>query len=260
MSVRTDQSPRGEQGDRRPARPWRQRLSASLPVALARCAHPRQALAITLALGVAAAVAGRSTREVGLVLATVLVGQVLLGWHNDIVDTERDRRHSRPDKPIALGQVERGTVSYALACGVLVVVPLSIANGVVAGLTHVGVLLVAMAGNAGLLRRSRFSYLPWMATFGLLPAFLSYGGFAGEGSGGPPTIAMTALAALLGIGVHVTRALPGLVDDDRDGIRSFPLRVALRTGAPRLLVIATAYNLAVGAGILVAARAVGLVQ
>ena len=111
---------------------------------------------------------------------------MILGWHNDVVDEKRDRDHARPDKPIALGQLERGTVTYAIAVAVLLVVPLSIANGIEAGLAHLAILAIALLTNAGLLRRSRFSYLPWMATYGLFPAFLSYGGWAGEGAGGPP--------------------------------------------------------------------------
>lgn len=230
------------------------------PVALIRAAHPRQALLTAAVLTGGAAMAGRTLAEVGLVAATVLVGQVILGWHNDVVDEKRDRDHARQDKPIALGHLERGTVTYAIAVAVLLVVPLSIANGIEAGLTHLGILAIALLTNAGLLRRSRFSYLPWMATYGLFPAFLSYGGWAGEGAGGPPTIALTVLAALLGIGVHVLRSLPGLVDDNKDGLTSFPLRIALRTGAPRLLLVAGVYTAAVSAGILIAALRVGLVQ
>ncbi|MET1058140.1 MAG: UbiA family prenyltransferase [Nocardioides sp.] len=235
-------------------------VRSSLPVALVRAAHARQALLTTAVLAGAAAMAGRSLEEVGLVAATVLVGQVILGWHNDVVDEQRDRDHARPDKPIALGHLERGTVTFALTVAWLLVIPLSIANGLEAGLTHLGILVIAMLTNAGLLRRTRFSYLPWMATYGLFPAFLSYGGWAGEGAGGPPTIALTALAALLGIGVHVLRSLPGLVDDNKDGLTTFPLRIALRTGAPRLLLIASVYTALVSAGILIAALRVGLVQ
>ena len=46
---------------------------------------------------------------------------------------------------------------------------------------------------------------------------------------------MTVLAALLGVAVHFLLALPDLVDDNADGLRHLPLRVALRIGAPRLL-------------------------
>jgi 4-hydroxybenzoate polyprenyltransferase len=238
----------------------RDRWSTSLPVSLVRAGHPRQALLTTAVLGAGAALSGRPVREVGLVLVTVLVGQGILGWHNDVVDAARDRRHAREDKPIALGHVDAGTVTFAMLVAILLVVPLSIANGVEAGLAHLAALAVAMAGNAGLLRRSRFSYLTWMASYALLPGFLSYGGWGGEGSGGPPTIAITVLAALLGIGVHVLVSLPGLVDDNKDGFGHFPLRIALRTGAPRLLVYAGAYTALVSAAILVAALGVGLVQ
>jgi 4-hydroxybenzoate polyprenyltransferase len=235
-------------------------LRRSWLVALARAGHPRQALLFAVVLGGSAAMAGRSLREVGLVAATAMVGQVLLGWHNDVVDEQRDRGHARSDKPLVQGYVERGTVTFAIALAVLLVVPLSIANGIVAGCTHLGVLALAMATNAGLLRRTRLSFLPWMATFGLLPAFLSYGGWGGEGNGGPPTVEITVLAALLGVGVHVLRALPGLVDDNKDGFRSLPLKLALRTGAPRLLLLAGLYTAAVAAGILIAALRVGLVR
>ena len=235
-------------------------LGRTLPFTLVRAAHPRQALLTAAVLAGGAAMAGRSLREVGLVAAAVLVGQVILGWHNDVVDEKRDREHARPDKPIALGHLERGTVTYAIAVAVLLVVPLSIANGIEAGITHLAILAIAALTNAGLLRRSRFSYLPWMATYGLFPAFLSYGGWAGEGAGGPPTIALTVLAALLGIGIHVLLSLPGLVDDNKDGLTTFPLRIALKTGAPRLLLVASVYTAAVSAGVLIAALRVGLVQ
>ena len=142
----------------------------------------------------------------------------------------------------------------------LLVVPLSIANGIEAGLAHLGILAIALLTNAGLLRRSRFSYLPWMATFGLFPAFLSYGGWAGEGAGGPPTIAMTVLAALLGIGVHLLRSLPGLVDDNEDGLTTS--RCGSRCGPGRRGCCWSRASTPplVSAGILIAALRVGLVQ
>jgi 4-hydroxybenzoate polyprenyltransferase len=235
-------------------------LAHSLPVALFRASHPRQALFTTMALGVAAALSGRATNEVGLVLATVLVGQVILGWHNDLVDAARDRSHERDKKPVAQGYLDSGTLWFALACAVLLVVPLSIANGIESGSSHLILLVVALATNAGLLRRTRWSYLPWMVSFALFPAFLAYGGWGGEGVKTPPTIVMTVLAALLGIGVHLLASLPGLVDDNKDGFRTFPLTLALKTGAPRLLLISSVYTAVVVVGILIAGLTVGLAR
>jgi 4-hydroxybenzoate polyprenyltransferase len=235
-------------------------LKRLLPIALFRASHPRQALLTAAILATAAAMAGREDKEIGLVFATVLVGQVLLGWHNDVVDADRDRSHDPHNKPVAAGHVDKSTVWFAIACAILLLVPVAIANGVEAGTAFLLYVAIGMAGNAGLLRRTRFSYLTWMASFALLPAFLAYGGWAGEGTDTPPTYLLTALAALLGIGVHLLTSLPGLVDDNKDGIRHFPLNIAIRTGAPKLLLISGIYTAAVSAGILYAALEVGLVQ
>jgi 4-hydroxybenzoate polyprenyltransferase len=228
-------------------------------VQLVRAAHPLHALVTALVLGGAALATGRPVREAGLVVATVLVGQAVVGWHNDLVDRERDAAHDRPGKPLAAGALDPGTVWFALACGVLLLVPLALGSGVTAGCAYLLSVAVALAGNL-VLRRSAFSWLPWAASFGLLPAFLSYGGWGGQAEGEPPTVLVTAIAALLGIAVHFLLALPDLVEDDADGMRHLPLRVALRTGAPRLLWITVAVTALLGVSLVVALATVGLRQ
>lgn len=223
---------------------------------LVRSAHPRQALATAAALAAAAAVAGRPLREVGLVAATVLVGQCVLGWADDLADRERDARR-RPDKPLAGDRLDPGTVWFALTCAVLLVVPLAAAHGRRAGATYLAVLAVSAVGDR-LLHARPLSFLPWMASFALYPAFLAYGGWGGVGSPTPPTPVMVALAAALGLGVHVLLALPGLVHDHEEGERSFPMLVALRTGTPRLLLLAGVWTGLVVIAILIAGRNVGL--
>jgi len=223
---------------------------------LVRAAHPRQALVTAAALGTAAAVAGRPLREVGLVAATVLVGQSVLGWSDDLVDRERDTRRS-PGKPLAGGRLDPGTVGFALTCAVLLVVPLAVAHGRRAGATYLALLVVSAVGDRFLHARA-LSFVPWMASFALYPAFLAYGGWGGVGSPTPPTPVMVALAAALGLGVHVLLALPGLVHDHEEGEKSFPMLVALRTGTPRLLLLAGVWTGLVVAAILIAGRTAGL--
>jgi 4-hydroxybenzoate polyprenyltransferase len=230
---------------------------STAPVLLLRAAHPRQAVLTALLMAGAALMAGRELREVGLVALTVLVGQAMLGWDNDLVDRTRDRRHDLPGKPVAQGLLEPGTVWFTLTCALLLVVPLSVAHGRIAAGAYLLSLLVALVGNR-VGRRTVLSFLPWVLGFALWPAFLAYGGWGGVGSDTPPSVVMTVLAGLLGLGVHVLRSLPGLVPDNADGWRSLPLRLALRTGAPRLLVIAGVYTALVGAAILIAGQSVGL--
>jgi 4-hydroxybenzoate polyprenyltransferase len=118
---------------------------------------------------------------------------------------------------------------------------------------------VGLLGNL-VLRTGWLSWLPWAVSYALLPAFLSYGGWGGDATGNPPEIVITVLAALLGVGVHVLVALPGLVADHEDGLRHLPLRLGLRLGAAKVLVLASVWTTLVVVALLLAGNAVGLSQ
>lgn len=239
-----------EHGERPRVRTW-------TPLAWLGTTHPRQAVSTALGLALAAALSGRPLREVGLVALTVLVGQVMLGWADDLADRSRDARRSPDTKPVATGRIEPGSVWFAFTVALLVVVPLSVAHGPRAAAAYLASLVLALVGDR-FLHATALSPLPWMASFALYPAFLAYGGWGGVGETGAPTVAMTVLAALLGLGVHVLRALPGLVDDHAEGERSLPLRLALRWGTPRLLLAAGLFTALVVAGMLIVGRTLGL--
>jgi len=235
------------------------RLARLTPVLLVRAAHPRQALVTGAGMALAAGLSGRPAREVGLVAVTVLVGQAVLGWDNDLVDQDADREDERLGKPLVGGGLDRGTLAFALACGVLLVVPLSLSSGINAGIAYLLSLAVGVLGNR-VLRNGVLSWLPWALAFALYPAYLSYGGWGGGAEGRPPTIPMTVVAGFLGIGVHILVALRGLVEDNRAGRRHLPLRLALRVGAPRLLFLTILYCALVIGAIAVIGSTVGLSQ
>jgi 4-hydroxybenzoate polyprenyltransferase len=227
------------------------------PVLLVRAAHPRQAVVTAVGLAAAAALADRPTRDLGLVLVTVLVGQAILGWHNDVVDRRRDAVHQRTGKPVADGRLDPGTAWFAIACAALLVVPLSLSNGLVAGTVYLASLAIGLLGNY-VLRTSVLSFVPWAAAFALYPAFLSFGGWGNHGGGSAPQPAMVVLAGLLGIGVHLLTALWGLVADHEDGWTYLPLRLGMKLGAARLLVVTSTYLALVLAGMIVTGTLVGL--
>ena len=230
-----------------------------LTLSLVLASHPLPTAAMTVALTAAAALTGRSGAECALVAATILSGQLTVGWLNDVIDRKRDASVGRQDKPVALDWVDPGTVTFAIACVVLLLVPLSIANGTVAGIAHLLAVGSAWMYNFWF-KRTVLSWLPYAVSFGLLPAFLSYGGLGGGMHGNPPTIAMTVLAAALGIGIHFLNTLPDLVEDNETGIRHLPLRIALKIGAPKLLWVAMIWTALAGAGIVIAALTVGVAQ
>jgi hypothetical protein len=134
-----------------------------------------------------------------------------------------------------------------------------VSNGVAAGLSYLASVVAGMLGNV-VLRTGLLSFVPWAVAFALYPSFLSYGGWGGGEHGSPPEVAMIVLAALLGIGVHVLLALWGLVADNEDGWTYLPLRLGLRMGATRLLILTLVYLAAVVAALLYAGSRVGLSQ
>jgi 4-hydroxybenzoate polyprenyltransferase len=236
---------------------FRKRRGTALSLLLA--SHPVAAMTFAAVMTAAAALSGRPAEECALVAATVLLGQLTVGWVDDVADRHRDRQVGRQDRPVAMEWIDAGTVTLATACATLVVVPLAVSNGTWAGVSYLGAIVSLWLYHVWL-KRSWLSWLPYVVAFALLPAFLSYGGMGGGMHGGPPTYELTVLAALLGLGVHFARALPDLVEDKETGVRHLPLRVALRIGAPKLLWVTSAYLVLVVAGLVLAAATRGLRQ
>jgi 4-hydroxybenzoate polyprenyltransferase len=233
------------------------RRNPGTAIALVLAGHPTASIAVAIGVAVAAALSGRPLREVGLVFVTVLVGRYTVGWLNDVADRDRDIAAERRDKPVALDWVHPGTVTFAVACATCLLVPLSISNGTIAGIAHLVAVGAAWLYNTRI-KLTALSWVPWAVSFGLYPTFLSYSGWGGGVHGGPPQPVMILLAALLGVGLHFLLALPDLVEDNHNGVRSAPLQAALKIGAPRLLVVTSVYLVLVLAGLVVAGLTVGL--
>ncbi|MFL6156283.1 MAG: UbiA family prenyltransferase [Marmoricola sp.] len=226
---------------------------------LVRCAHPRQAVLLAAAMGVLAALDDRPAREVAVVAAAVLVVQLSLGLSNDLCDLKHDYRAQTPGKPLAAGSVNPGTASYWMLVLIVLAVPVAAYSGSVAAIALLVTLPIGWIHNRWL-HRTPLSFLGWTLTFALYPAFLSYGGWAGGLHGDAPTWAISIAAGAFGFTAHFATTLGDLVADNKAGARNLPLRIALRTGAPRLLfatIVLTALSLA---GLVVAGVTVGLRQ
>ena len=224
-----------------------------------RCSHPKQALFLATTLGVLAAVDGRPPREFFSAGAAVLAVQLALGLSNDVNDQAHDYRAQTQRKPIAQGLVAAPTASYWMIVLVLLAVPLSVQNGGVAAVALLVTLPIGWVHNRWL-HRTAFSFVGWTLSAAMLPAFLAYGGWAGGMHGDPPTWAVTAAAGAVGFCAHFVTSLGDLVDDNKSGARNLPLLVALRIGAPRLLLLTIALSVLCVAGLVIAGLSVGLRQ
>jgi 4-hydroxybenzoate polyprenyltransferase len=178
----------------------------------------------------------RGLRILGVFLA-VGATQLAVGWVNDGLDAERDRRAGRRDKPVAAGAITARTAGIAGLSATLAVPLLALPFGVRAAVLLTVATLVALLYDWPL-KSTVFSVLPYLVSFGLLPAFVVV---ALPGHPAPPAWLMVA-AALLGGGAHFANVLPDLADDAATGVRGLPHRLGATgsaTAAALLLLGAT---------------------
>jgi 4-hydroxybenzoate polyprenyltransferase len=219
-------------------------LSVKAAWNLLRCSHPEPVFAITAAVGVLALSAGRGWSAIWAVTAA-LAGQLFVGWTNDYLDRDLDRRSGRLDKPIVAGLVPAGRVRLAAIVALVACLPLSLANGLAAGLVHLAGIGLATIYNAGL-KSTPASVIPYVVAFGLLPAFITLGLHP---SRLPPAWASLG-AALLAGGAHFTQVLPDIEAERRLGIRGLPHLLGVRgsTVTAAVLLAASALLILLGPG------------
>jgi 4-hydroxybenzoate polyprenyltransferase len=191
-------------------------------VALVRACHPEPTVAVTALATVVAINAGRGGGTLW-VTGAVLSGQLSVGWANDYIDRERDRRAGRTDKPLARGGVDPALVRRAAIIALVLAVLLSLASGIAATAVHGLALLMAHVYNLGL-KATPLSVVPYAVAFAQLPEFITLGLT-------PPHLApawAVAAGGLIGAAAHFTQTLPDLEHDAGTGVRGLPQRLGSR--------------------------------
>jgi 4-hydroxybenzoate polyprenyltransferase len=190
--------------------------ASAIVLGLARSCHPEPVIAVSLLTAALAWSAGRGWGSL-LVLAAILTGQLGVGWSNDYLDRESDRRQRRADKVLVTGGVAAPLVGAAAIAAFGATVPLSLALGPLAAAAHGAALAMAVAYNLGLKDRP-WSVVCYAAAFGLLPMIVSL-------SLDPPRPAhlwTVCAAALIGVAGHCTQVLRDIPEDRARGSRGLP--------------------------------------
>ncbi len=226
---------------------------------LLRAVHPRQAVAFAVVVGALVALMGRDLREVGVSAAAVLVTQLIMGLVNDVADADRDRLSGAAGKPVAEGTLPAENANFFAIVLLLLAIPLSLQNGISAGIALLATLAVGFVHNRWL-HGTVLSFAGWAATFALLAYFVTLGGWGAQAEGSQPLTPFVVLVAVLGVGVHFLTSLPDLVVDNAAKVRHLPLRIALRTGAPRLLLLSGLVTLATLVLVIYTALTVGIAR
>jgi poly(3-hydroxybutyrate) depolymerase len=147
----------------------------------------------------------------------VLLGQLIVGWTNDLHDYEDDLKHNRVAKPLVSGLI----TAKQLRAAIVVVTPLAVLVNLFGPLGLKGGAVYLLGIAFGLAYNFYFKYtplspLPYVIAFAALPASIV---FAVDET---PPLWMMAAGSLLGVAAHIANVLKDFEEDGQSGIRSFP--------------------------------------
>lgn len=183
--------------------------------------HPGPSFAVTIVTVVLSIGVGLAPWQSVVLGLAMLLGQFSVGLSNDWIDSERDIAAGRTDKPVATGAISAATVRVSAVVTALVALALTVPLGPLPLLMHAIFIVSAWSYNAWL-KKTPLSVLPYVISFGLLPALVTLCL--------PAWAAWWALGAgaLLGVAAHFANVLPDLEVDRATGVRGLPHRVGAR--------------------------------
>ncbi len=151
---------------------------------------------------------------------TVFLGQLLIGWSNDLYDYEDDLKHQRTHKPLVAG-----TLTFAqLRKTTFIFLPFAVIANIIGPLGIRGGLVYLLGVGCGIaynfyFKYSRFSPLPYAIACAALPASIYYC------VNRTPPLWITGAGALLGMGFHFLNVIKDMQEDQLSQIQGLPQRL-----------------------------------
>ena len=149
----------------------------------------------------------------------VFLGQLVVGWSNDLIDYEDDVKHQRLKKPLVAGSI---TPSGLLIC-LRIVLPFALLINLFGPLGFIGGGLSIFAIGCAVLynfyfKFTAFSWLPYAIAFAALPSCMALS------KGYLPPLWMWLGGALFGVAAHFLNVIKDMKEDHLSGIRGLPQR------------------------------------
>ena len=162
----------------------------------------------------------------------VALGQLVVGWSNDLYDYADDLSHQRMNKPLVKGTITRELLMRCL----IIMVPLSfLANllgplGINGGLVYMFGIACGVAYNL-YFKFNIFSPLPYALAFAALPSSIV---IAQEQT---PPVWMWLGGALFGVAAHFVNVLKDIDEDQISGIGGLPQLLGMRNSIISAIVL-----------------------
>jgi 4-hydroxybenzoate polyprenyltransferase len=161
---------------------------------------------------------------------TVFLGQLLIGWSNDIYDYQDDLKHNRVNKPLVSGQLQIEDLKKAT----FILLPIALLANLLGPLGLKGGAVYLLGVGCGIAYNFYFKFritspLVYFIALAALPASIFY---AVDRN---PPLWVLATSSLLGVAFHFANVLKDLSADRDSKIGGLPQRVGKRTS---LIIIA----------------------
>ena len=158
-----------------------------------------------------------------LIAFTVFLGQLLIGWSNDIYDYQDDIKHNRVNKPLVSGQLQIEDLKKAT----FILLPIALLANLLGPLGLTGGAVYLLGVGCGIAYNFYFKFhitspLVYFIALAALPASIFY---AVDRN---PPLWVLASSSLLGVAFHFANVLKDLSADRDSNIGGLPQRVGKR--------------------------------
>lgn len=163
---------------------------------------------------------------------TVFLGQLLVGWSNDLYDLSDDLKHSRINKPLVAGTL----TGQQLRRATLILLPITVIANLVGPLGVKGGSVYLLGVGCGIAYNFYFKFsilspFPYAIACAALPASIFYA------TDRTPPLWVLAVGAMLGVAFHFANVLKDLNQDVESQIRGLPQRLGRRASIAIIVVL-----------------------
>ena len=188
----------------------------------ATAAHFGPTMIVTSIAFILALVLGPLTTALPIAL-TVFLGQLIIGWSNDIYDYQDDLKHHRTNKPLVAGTIAVAELTRAT----FIFIPIAIIANLIGPLGLKGGSVYLLGVGCGIAYNFHFKFsllspLPYAIACAALPACVFYG------LERTPPLWILTTGSLLGVAFHFLNVLKDLSQDRESNIGGLPQRMGKR--------------------------------
>ena len=163
---------------------------------------------------------------------TVFLGQLIIGWSNDLYDYQDDLKHNRTNKPLVAGTITPENLRRTT----FIFIPIAVIANLIGPLGLKGGSVYLLGVGCGIAYNFYFKFsplspLPYAIALAALPASVYYA------VDRTPPLWVLAGGSLLGVGFHFLNVLKDIEKDQSSSIKGLPQIVGKRASGVIALVL-----------------------